>query len=187
QRSVYASRYTSSCSPQLFFFAVLLSTADFFTLFVPPVVSFFAAVAFFSAAAFFAVGSFFSAAVFFTAGSFFSTAAIFAAGFFFSAAAFFAAVSLVTAVSFFTAVFFAAVFFTAVFFAAVFFSFFSSGVQENIAAPRAGTVILMEFSLSSHSSALLVLTLGFVIPSPPYSFRSVLKISLYFPWKGTPT
>src|SRR5699024_9876937 len=146
--------YTSSCSPQLFFLAGLLSTADFFTLFVPPVVSFFAVDVFFSAAAFFAAGSFFSDAAFFTA------------VFFFSAAAFFAAVSFVTAVSFFTAVFFAAVFFTAVFFAAVFFSFFSSGVQENIAAPRAGTVILMEFSLSSHSSALLVLTLGFVIPSP---------------------
>ena len=159
---------------QLFFFAVLLSTADFFTLFVPPDVSSFAVDAFFAAAAFFTAGSFFSAAAFFTVGSFFSTA-------------FFTAVSFVAAVSFFTAVFFAAVFFTAVFFAAVFFSFFSSGVQENIAAPRAGTVILMEFSLSSHYSALLVLTLGFVIPSPPYSFRSVLKISLYFPWKGTPT
>ena len=45
----------------------------------------------------------------------------------------------------------------------------------------AGILKVTEYSLSSQSACLQVFALTFTIPCPPYSLRSLLKISLYFP------
>ena len=98
---------------------------------------------------------------------------------------------------FFAATFFAAAFFVLSFFAAAFrvvffavsgffaatasFSGFFPGVQENTATPSAGILNVTEYSLSSHSACLQVFARRLTIPCPPYSLRSLLKISLYFP------
>ena len=79
---------------------------------------------------------------------------------------------------------------TAAFFTALAFSFWETGsatlVQEKTVTLMAGTLIRMESGRSSHSSFLEVFALGFMLPAPPNSSLSLLKISLYFPWKGTP-
>ena len=49
------------------------------------------------------------------------------------------------------------------------------------ATPSAGILKVTEYSLSSQSACLQVFALTFTIPCPPYSLRSLLKISLYFP------
>ena len=49
------------------------------------------------------------------------------------------------------------------------------------ATPSAGSLKVTEYSLSSQSACLQVFALTFTIPCPPYSLRSLLKISLYFP------
>lgn len=61
------------------------------------------------------------------------------------------------------------------------FSGFLPGVQEKTATPSAGILKVTEYSLSSQSACLQVFALTFTIPCPPYSLRSLLKISLYFP------
>ena len=60
--------------------------------------------------------------------------------------------------------FFAAGFFSVFLTGAETASFFLVGVQENTVTPSAGTLSLMEYSLSSHSSCLQVFALGLTIP-----------------------
>ena len=125
-----------------------------------------------------AVASFFGSS-FFSAVSFLGSV-FFVANFFGS--------SFFSVVSFFGSSFFVASFFGSAFFVVSLFglSFFSSGVQENTIKLIGGIWISMEFSLSSHSIFLDAFTRLLVRPSPPNSFASLLKISLYFPANGTP-